>query len=831
MSTFNGAGVIAHVAYVSHAVWVCENSSAAGAGSFCIIMDAATGAHIVRFPFGWVEVTSMLQTGKAANVVTSGYTVSDHSIVSAIATCVHNYVELICTATSLDDTQITSGSYVNFVSKVMYLGTTKSIYPVVAILDGVSRRVHSYTYTSIMMHSISLLRVSSPPNFIGGFVAGTCVSTASVNFILAGMVRTDSGVMTGMYLAPVRGSIVNNGELVNTMALEHLGPDSFIAGGLQLSDGTGMQAYLLRVNVLYRRFIYGMRYSMHNGASGNRRALLGDIKRYEGIKAMVQVDKSLYMLVNNKQPVAANGRNSLSVLETDMITGSIINQVHIYSLNASIQCSDIAAVSNSLLSNLVIVCEVRTVGNVTQSIVLSVDKELTASKLPVGFLRVDYDLFSAEPVSFKATPLLFTVTGDVIRTSEYTFSTVDGSSTFHPSKTPTSQPSIQPSSAPSGQPSSSPTTAPSVSPQPTSQPSSSSPTNSNKPTVQFTLPPTILPNVNPSNKPSVQPTVRATQQPTKTPTISPSIIPSATPSTIKLTLQPSCKPTRHPTVRSTLKPTQLPSTETTTSGSSATGDRIYRARESTILGYSVAGLLVLWLLYQLCRWCQYKTKKVMEDKKRVREMLAQGLPGKPRYPIFSVAVELCCLMKSKCVGEDTQGESAAVAVTSPAIVATDIAGPVYSGQGAFMDGSCHFVDLESNMPEGGDAATTAQNSGEINTRQEKEERESAHNARVSSRTEGRIVATPTKDAEGTEPSDLSEVSSVSEESEDGSDSSSEKEEKEKDIFVPKESACASVDSDSDSLPSDDSDVVYTLSSDTGFEVGGEENNTVSFCGE
>ena len=206
----------------------------------------------------------------------------------------------------------------------------------------------------------------------------------------------------------------------------------------------------------------------------------------------------------------------------------------------------------------------------------------------------------------------------------------------------------------------------------------------------------------------------------------------------------------------------------------------------------------------------------MEDKKRVREMLAQGLPGKSRHPIFSVAAELCCLMKLEGVGEDTQGESTAVAATSPAIVATDIAGPVYSGQGAFMDGSCHFVDLESNMPEGGDAETTAENSGELKTRQVKEESESAHNALVSSRTEGRIVATPTKDAEGTEPSDLSEISSVSEESEDGSDSSSEKEEKGKEIFLPKESACASV--DSDSVPSDDSDVVYTLSSDTSVEV-------------
>ena len=70
-------------------------------------------------------------------------------------------------------------------------------------------------------------------------------------------------------------------------------------------------------------------------------------------------------------------------------------------------------------------------------------------------------------------------------------------------------------------------------------------------------------------------------------------------------------------------------------------------RESAILGYSVAGLLGFLFLYQLYRWCIYKVRKVKEDKKRVKEMVAQDLPGKSRYPLFSAAAGLCCTIDAE----------------------------------------------------------------------------------------------------------------------------------------------------------------------------------------
>jgi len=58
--------------------------------------------------------------------------------------------------------------------------------------------------------------------------------------------------MMGMYIAPTSGNILNSAELVNAMVLEPLNPDSFLAGGLQLNDGNGVQGYLLSVNSIYR---------------------------------------------------------------------------------------------------------------------------------------------------------------------------------------------------------------------------------------------------------------------------------------------------------------------------------------------------------------------------------------------------------------------------------------------------------------------------------------------------------------------------------------------------------------------------------------------------
>lgn len=62
--------------------------------------------------------------------------------------------------------------------------------------------------------------------------------------------RTDSGIISAMYIAPTSGSILNSAELVNAIVLEHVKADTFIAGGLKLSDGAGMHAYVVRAPIL-----------------------------------------------------------------------------------------------------------------------------------------------------------------------------------------------------------------------------------------------------------------------------------------------------------------------------------------------------------------------------------------------------------------------------------------------------------------------------------------------------------------------------------------------------------------------------------------------------
>lgn len=125
---------------------------------------------------------------------------------------------------------------------------------------------------------------------------------------------------------------------------------------------------------------------------------------------------------------------------------------------------------------------------------------------------------------------------------------------------------------------------------------------------------------------------------------------------------------------------------------------MYKARESMMLGYAVVGLFGLWCLYQMYWWFQYKVSKVKRDKKRVRELIAQDLPGKQRYPIFSIAAGLCCTMDADgLIRDGNAGEKSAAVATPPPTAIIDASHHTYTGQGAYMDGPANFVDLEANM--------------------------------------------------------------------------------------------------------------------------------------
>lgn len=159
-------------------------------------------------------------------------------------------------------------------------------------------------------------------------MAGTCFSAASAACILAGLVRTDIGSMSAMYVIPARGSIVNSAELVNTMALEEMKPDSFIAGGLQLDDGGGMHAYLLRVNSLFHDVVYATRYraQITSGVS-RRRSLRGYNSRDSAVKSMVLVGNTLFSVINVFDTTEPDSLRTVCIAKLDAATGTILQQV------------------------------------------------------------------------------------------------------------------------------------------------------------------------------------------------------------------------------------------------------------------------------------------------------------------------------------------------------------------------------------------------------------------------------------------------------------------------------------------------------------------------
>ncbi len=456
---------------------------------------------------------------------------------------------------------------------------------------------------------------------------GTSLSVSgTANYIVAGVVRTDSGVLTLAYFAPSGRIIVSSTELVNAMVLEYQHPDSFIAGGLRLNDNLGTHAYLVRVNALFGSVRYGVRYppvdSLYpDNTVGNRR-LLSKTARFDSVsKGIVRVGNDVYMIVDAVQTFGnVTGRTSLSVIKADIATGEILQQVHVSSRNASISCSAITTSSTQLY--FIIACSLQRHTLDDESVVISTDLRLSFSKLPVGFDVQEYVLFTPKRVAFQNFALPVSTKSTQIVATSYRFSTADGVPTPQPTVLSTERPTVLQSSAPSGQPSSSPTAGPSVSPQPTSQPSSSGPTNTYKPTVK----PTQRPNRVPSKQPTVSPTVKPTIKPTIKPTEGPSIFPSTQPSPIRTTA-PTRNPagTIQPTLRSTskpsLKPTPAPSTAPSAALLAATaGYREERANSPVmILVYIVSGLTALWCIYKLlicylhARQKQKRNRKMQEE--------------------------------------------------------------------------------------------------------------------------------------------------------------------------------------------------------------------------
>ena len=597
---------------INNDIWVCgeKNHSAS-----CTTLDSTSGVVGLSYRFPWIDAIKAIQTSDLNRIVIRGQTVATQGTInSEVASCYKEQsLQLNCVAKTFYETEYTAATFVPFPNKLLFIGVWNahvivSIIDVATPSDSFPGQKH-FTYMFKSMQTVTIAHLHSPPVFIGGFFAGTGVSTGSLNSIVVGVVRTDSGGMGTVYCTPSSGTILNSVDLVNAMTLEYEHPDTFIAGGLQLSDGAGIHSYLLRVNAFFGSVKYFVRYRVYlNGYSdssegGNRRALSEPVTTYTSVtRCMVKVESAIYMIVGVNQR-----RNqtcpSLTVLKADIATGLILQQVHVSSPSACISCTDITASSDN--SYLYLACSVQADASRTEAVVIATDTMLQFPKLPVRFTQHTQSVFMEEMVPFRSFPLPVTSKRTDLLSQDYAFSTADGTPTLRPSTVPTRPPSPQPSSAPSGQPSSSPTSAPSVSPQPTSQPSSSGPTNTYKPTVKPTQRPTRVPSATPTASPSEQPTIIPTARLSTKPSPVPSNQPSATRTTA---------PTRPPTAKPTTKPSSLPSakpTQNLTSLSSAAdvvtatvGSSSYNADDPVMIFlYVFAGLIGVWCVYQSLQCC------------------------------------------------------------------------------------------------------------------------------------------------------------------------------------------------------------------------------------
>ena len=580
------------LAYLDDVVWVCgTRADKEGPGVTCFRLDDFNTLSVFQLPFSGAEFLARRNT---KNILIGGRGVVDTN--AEVGLCEYVDTQLLCDATSYADTHFTAGTFVSIAERLVHVGTYQS-QASISVVDQVSNQIRSYVYSSTKMKHISFLETRNPANFIGSVLSGVCENLASVTFILAGMVRTDSGAMTGMYLAPASGLIINKSGLVNAMALEDLGPDSFIIGGLELSDGAGMHAYLVRVNTLYYSILYGVRYSLREVDSGGRRILQGNTGRSSVGKGIVLLDEDTYLMIEYS---TLQNTTALAVLRTDSATGRIDTQVQISSETASLFCTDIIFAETSLI----IACSVRYNATAALTMLIYADKELSLSQLPPGFARDLSTTFVAESVLFHRSVLAMAAQRASSVTAQYSFHADDGVVSSAPTVRPTRVPSVSPSSTPSCEPSSSPTATPSVSPQPTSQPSSSGPTNTYKPTVKPTLQPSRVPSNAPTRSPSRNPTASATVQPTIQPSANPSVLPS-----VVASKAPSCAPTCFPSRKPSAQPTARSSSLIPSHVPTVSPTKVSITRSSAFSTYqlvliivgAVAGAMVLILILQQVR--------------------------------------------------------------------------------------------------------------------------------------------------------------------------------------------------------------------------------------
>jgi len=581
-------------------VWVCGTALTL-ATTVCVALDAVTGEVRKSMKFDWHSIFALFQN---SGTIIGGRAYENELIHSDVATCTMLPAGLTCDVKSFADADFLAGVYLPFPSKVLFIGQYNT-YTSGTILTTSTNSVLTYVYTLNNMKSVVLSQLHSPPYFVGGFVAGTCLRGVGppAVLIVAGMLRTDTGSLGAMVLSPVSNVFVSASELVNAMTMEYKRPDSFVAGGMLLDDDAGMHAYVIRVNALFYTVQYCVRY--RSGGGGGRRALAGEPLSRSVMRGVVHVDDALFVVVDYTTYTTYNA-SSVVVMQLDAGSGVILKQICLGAPNSSFSCNSIA-ITGDLFA---VVCR----KSPNSSVVINFDRELTFSALPKGVVRMGNGFLRSEPVQMQRSVLSVTSTKANVAMSTYTFSADgDRAPTRKPTVAPSPVSTTPPSSNPSSQPSSSPTTVPTLSARPTSQPSSASPSTSHKPSTAPTPAPSVLPSTlptpAPSQKPTSKPTTPPTVRPSTAPTVHPSVLPSQRP-----TRSSSARPTRSPGLTApsaTVSPSSVPTDII------APDDSHRGGLPSFVVGASIgSGLGVLVIGYALYKYMQRRD----ELQGRVRRM-------------------------------------------------------------------------------------------------------------------------------------------------------------------------------------------------------------------
>jgi hypothetical protein len=660
--------------------------------SVCAQLNAVTGVAAGEFHFPWDTFVGMFSgvvmegrrlSSVERRVVLVGLSKSDKF--SSIASCAFVDTFLSCDVRTVQTIMLVDAAWVPLTNKLVRVGYYET-YPMAMAVDEVGTPVWTRVFAVASLSQMSLLLVSSLPQFGGCVVTGfgKSIGSAPAVSIIVGWFHSDVGQMNSLVsITPVGALIQNTGGLINSVAIDETTLDALVAGSVRLQSNGHAVAYLVRCNPLFFNALYGVHYV----------SVLSD--ESSAAKAVVFAGSVAYVVCE----VTSQLRNytKLSVLKISATTGNILKQVRITG-PLSIACSKLT-LDGALLT---IMCSLQKENNLMESLLFVVNTELTFNSLLPGYQRSTEVFLRVLNFPVTAQVLSVTQSSSVVTATSSTFSSRrieagSANSTFVPSLSPTLSPptadptvlaptpapSPLPSVRPSGQPTGSPTSAPSVSPAPTTVPSSATPSYSHRPSPLPTSQPSVSPTGQPSQNPSQSPNALPSTQPSSQPSNSPSTQPSEVPTT-QPTLRPSAVPTglpsTFPTEEPTLNPTSVPSSVVE---GAETSDYVL----TIIVACSAVTALLLFLCFRHRLWL---IKVVVEKRKKFRKTRTSSVS--PKY--LSMAAIL--MKDSTRAKQGNSASSAELGLHKPSKKVCDIRNPEVVNNNSDDDDESVVVDDEED---------------------------------------------------------------------------------------------------------------------------------------